>query len=134
MSPKNTAVALSPDSFVTTKLNTFSKWERIRTYQYKIKKHFKNFRFFSNLFSWETSSRLLFYLFILVLTPYAIVQEEWGGLIVMGLLFVLRMITALIIINKAANYMCSGRFWFSFIIMDLLQPFYNSRFKNVKAL
>ncbi|GAB6012843.1 glycosyltransferase [Viscerimonas tarda] len=133
MSAKNTAVALSPDSFVTTKLNTFAKWERIRTYQYKIQKHFKNFRFSSHLFSLETFSRLLFYLFILVLTPCAIVQEEWGGLIILGLLFVIRMITALIIINKAANYMRAGKFLFSYIVMDLLQPFYNARFKNIKA-
>jgi glycosyltransferase involved in cell wall biosynthesis len=124
MSAQKTTVALSENSFVTTKCNSLSKWENSRAYQYRIKKHFRNFRFFANLFSLETFSRYLFYLFIIANSTYFILLEKWGCLGITGLLFVLKMFVSIVIINKAARCFQAGKYRFSYIIMDILQPLY----------
>jgi hypothetical protein len=124
MSAQNTTVALSENSFVTTRCNSLSKWENFRAYQYRIKKYFRNFRFFANLFSLETFSRYLFYLFIIVNSTYSILLEKWGCLGVTGLLFALKILVSLVIVNKAAQRFQAGKYRFSYIIMDILQPFY----------
>lgn len=129
MNKRNTAVSLSPDSFVSTNLNSISKWKSIKNYQNKIKKYFRNFRFFSNIFSGETISRYLFYILSVSSITYSIVEEKWGLLIIVGLLFIIKMITSLYIINKSASFFSAGKFRFSFIIIDLLQPIYNFIFR-----
>jgi glycosyltransferase involved in cell wall biosynthesis len=133
MSSDNTAVALSPDSFITTKLTGLSKWESIRIYQYKIKKHFRNFRWVSQIFSMETLNRYLFYILVVSLTIYSILLEKWNCTSIAGFLFVMQMMIEIVIINKAARHFYSGKYRFSYIIMDLMQPVYNLYFR-IKAV
>ncbi|MDR1809176.1 MAG: glycosyltransferase [Prevotella sp.] len=124
MSAQNTTVALSKDSFVTTKCKSLSKWENFRTYQRQIRKHFRNARFYAGLFSIETFSRYLFYFLVVVNSIYSIWLAKWGYLGVTGLLFVLRLLFSLVILNKAARHFLSGKFGFSYIVIELLQPLF----------
>lgn len=124
----NTTVSLSQDSFIQTTLESFSLWRQIKK-SYSVAKSF----FRGNavrLFSFEYSFRFLFYFLFLALLVDSVIFQSWGLLFVTLSLFLIRYIMQAIIINKSAKYFLSGKFYASLIIMDILQPIYNMRFKT----
>jgi len=129
MTTENAAVALSEDSFVSARLVSKSQWEGIKLYQAKIKRSFRNFKTASRIFSLETSSRLLSYLLFAAIAAYNIITYNWGVLAICSLIFIIQLWIKLSVIGKSAKYFKAGKFWFSFIIVDLLQPFYNLIFR-----
>lgn len=124
----NTTVAMSHDSFTETAVTRFSLWRRLKK-SYSIAKAFYEGSA-SILFSIESCFRYLFYLLLILLCSYGVMIGHWALIGIAVSLFLGRLITQLFIINKSAKYFRSGKFYFSLIIMDLLQPLYNLRFRT----
>jgi cellulose synthase/poly-beta-1,6-N-acetylglucosamine synthase-like glycosyltransferase len=125
----NTSVALSSDSFVESSNDRFSLWKQVKKSYSIAKKHFKD-KTPVNLFGLEVATRYMFYLVLIALIVYSVIFFHWALLGITVLFFVLRLVVQLIIIHKAAKYFHSGQFHFSLILMDILQPFYNFRFRT----
>lgn len=129
MNDKNVAVSIHQDSFVSTPLDKSVKWRNGRIFSYKIKKHFDKFKFQRNQFYLEILSRYLFYAVFTLLLTLSICNQNWLILSYSGLLFIIKLLVQTITINKSAKYFKSGKFIFSFIIVEILQPIYNLYFK-----
>lgn len=129
MTQDNTAVALSHDSFIETKLEHYSLWRRIKKSYSLAKGHFKNKTAIMN-FRTEIIFRYAFYILFAGVTAYSIMNQHWALLGISIFLFLLNLITRTILFNKLSSYFHSGRFRFSFIVMDILQPLYNFKMKS----
>lgn len=125
---ENTAVALSPNSFVETTLSRYSLWRKIKKTYSIAQSHFKNKS--KSFFSLETVSRYLFYILTIGLIIEASIFRQWGVLFIVLLLFLIRFIVQFNIINKLSSYLKSGSFGLSLIIMDIAQPLYNMSFRT----
>lgn len=132
MSKDNVAIAIDKESFIETDMKDFIKWERLRSYYYKVKKHFKNNKFTANQFYIEVISRYIFYISIITLIYFSIISENWILITISSSLFLIKLITQLIILNKASKYFEAGVFRFSYIVMDIIQPLYNFVF-NIRS-
>jgi len=129
MNKSNTAISLSQDSFVSSRINSLYAWREMRFSYLKIKKHFRNFRFYSSIFSLETLTRYLFYLALAFIIVFCIITSNWDTLIIAGLIFLCKTAVQLKILNKSAKHFMAGKFYFSFIPSELLQPVYNLYFR-----
>lgn len=125
---ENTAVVLSPDSFIETTLSRYSLWRKIKKTYSIAQSHFKNKG--KSIFSFEVISRYMFYIFTIGLIVDACVYKQWGVLSIVLLLFIIRFIIQFRIVNKSASYFKSGKFGLSLIIMDIAQPLYNIGFRT----
>lgn len=125
----NTSVALSSDSFMESSNDRFSLWKQVKKSYSITKKHFKS-KTPINLFGFEAATRYSFYLMLIALIVYSAISFHWALLGITVFLFIFRLVVQLIIINKSAQYFRSGKFHFSLILMDFLQPFYNFRFRT----
>jgi len=128
MTGENTTIALSPSSFVSCELESFGKWQFIKSNYMRIKKHFKTHS--PHIFKLESASRYLFYLFTTSLIIYSSVKFLWLYLAASLLLFAIRFFTQFLILKKAGTHFQSKTFCFLLPILDLLQPYYNSLFSQ----
>lgn len=126
--PSNTAYCLFQDAFMEIRLNSFAHWRKIKKSYSIARSCFKNT--ILKWFSFEAFSRYLFYFLFILLAVYGSVSEEWGVLIITGLLFLIRLIIQLTVVNKTSKYFKTGKFLFSFVLLELLQPIYNLRFRT----
>lgn len=124
----NTEVALSSDSFVETSLSSFSMWRHLKKDYSVAKAHFKNSG--TSIFTVESATRYFFYILFVVLAVYSGILQNWGLMTCAILLFFIRWLVQFTIIRKSSHYFNSGTFRFSLIVMDILQPIYNFRFKT----
>lgn len=129
MTDNNTAIALSQDSYVSTELDNFSHWRKIKTAYGRAKFNFKGFT--GGIFSLETLSRYLFYILTIASTVYSIVSQLWVYLGAAILLFIIRYIIQIVILNKASDHFLTNRFHLSLPFLDLIQPYYNSYFSRI---
>ncbi|MDH6310504.1 glycosyltransferase involved in cell wall biosynthesis [Dysgonomonas sp. PFB1-18] len=127
ITPDNTAVALMQDCFVETSIERYSLWKQIKKSYSVAKAYFRSHA--SVLFGFEVFSRYLFYLLLAALVTYSIITQNWAMLGISVLVFLIRLIVQLVLINKLSKYFNSGKFHFSLILMDILQPIYNARFR-----
>lgn len=130
MNKENVAVALDQDSFVSTSLKRLSKWESARMLSYKIKKHFSVNKSQRNQFAIEVFSRYLFYLAFIPLLISSISSENWVLLATAILLFVVKLSVELTLIYKIGKYFKAEKLQYSFLFIELIQPFYNWYFKK----
>jgi glycosyltransferase involved in cell wall biosynthesis len=128
ITPDNTAVALIQDSFVETYIERFSLWKQIKKSYSVAKAYFRSHA--SALFGFEVFSRYFFYLLLAALVTYSIMIQNWAILGISVFMFLIRLIIQLTLINKSSKYFNSGKFYFSLILMDILQPVYNARFRT----
>ncbi|QIK55632.1 glycosyltransferase [Dysgonomonas sp. HDW5B] len=129
MTDNNTAIALSQDSYVSTELDNFSHWRKIKTAYSRAKFNFKGFT--GGIFSLETLSRYLFYLLTIASIIYSIVSQLWVYLGAAILLFIIRYIIQIVVLNKASDHFLTNRFHLSLPFLDLIQPYYNSYFSRI---
>nr|WP_297161330.1 glycosyltransferase [uncultured Dysgonomonas sp.] len=129
MTDNNTAIALSQDSYVSTELDNFSHWRKIKTAYSRAKFNFKGFT--GGIFSLETLSRYLFYILTIASIVYSIVSQLWVYLGAAILLFIIRYIIQIVILNKASDHFLTNRFHLSLPFLDLIQPYYNSYFSRI---
>lgn len=129
MTENNTAIALSQDSYVSTELDNFSHWRKIKTAYSRAKFNFKGFT--GGVFSIETLSRYLFYSLTIASIVYSIISQLWVYLGAAILLFIIRYIIQIVILNKASDHFLTNRFHLSLPFLDLIQPYYNSYFSRI---
>ncbi|QIK61039.1 glycosyltransferase [Dysgonomonas sp. HDW5A] len=129
MTDNNTAIALSQDSYVSTELDNFSHWRKIKTAYSRAKFNFKGFT--GGVFSLETLSRYLFYSLAIASIVYSIISQLWVYLGAAILLFIIRYIIQIIVLNKASDHFLTNRFHLSLPFLDLIQPYYNSYFSRI---
>lgn len=125
---RNAVVAISSDSFIETSIARYSLWRKLKK-SYSIAKTFYKGSA-PLLFNIETYTRSFFYLVLILLCVYGGLVQHWALIGSAVFLFLLRLIAQLIVINKSAKYFKSGKFYFSLIIMDIMQPLYNLRFRT----
>ena len=124
----NTKVCLDQDAFTESDIDNFSLWKRIKKNYSVARSNFKDKT--AEAFNLELISRAVFYVFSIALAVYAIAVQHWGLLIVGVLLFLVRLITQLVVINKGCKYFKSGKYYLSLVVVDILQPLYNIRFRT----
>ena len=126
---KNTGVVLSKDSITETdSVDSFSTWRSIKSKYLYTKQFYKGSA--NYIFGFETITKQLFYL-ILVLSIAASIY--FSNYILLGfsiLLFIIRFIILLLIINKNSVRFDSRKFNINLLFFDLLQPISNLRFKK----
>lgn len=129
MTNENTVVALSQDSFMETSLEHYSLWRQIKKAYSVAKNYFKNK---AGIFTFgiEVFCSYAFYLVFIALTLYSVLMENWALLGIGILILLMKTIIQSIIISKVSTYFYSGRFRFSFILMDIIQPMYNLKLKS----
>ncbi|MBK5723123.1 glycosyltransferase, partial [Dysgonomonas sp. Marseille-P4677] len=124
----NTTVAISSDSFVETTMTRFSLWRKLKK-SYSIAKSF--YKSSAPAFFYiEAYNRYFYYLGLILLCVYGGIIQHWALLGIAVFLFLVGLIIQQIIINKSARYFRSGKFYFSLIVMDIIQPLYNLRFRT----
>ena len=129
MTENNTAIALSQDSYVSTELDNFSHWRKIKTAYSRAKFNFKGFT--GGVFSLETLSRYLFYSLTIASIVYSIISQLWVYLGAAILLFIIRYIIQIVVLNKVSDHFLTNRFHLSLPFLDLIQPYYNSYFSRI---
>ena len=126
---KNTGVILSKDSITETdSVDSFSTWRSIKSKYLYTKQFYKGPA--NSIFGFETIAKQLFYL-ILVLSIAASIY--FSNYILLGfsvLLFIIRFIILLLIINKNSVRFDSRKFNINLLFFDILQPISNLRFKK----
>lgn len=124
----NTEVVLEQDSFVKTKINSYAMWRLIKKNYSVARSMFKKGA--RGTFKMEVITRYLFYILFIALIIYSVLMQSWAVMGIAILLFLIRLIVQLNVIKKISSYFYGGKFYFSLIIMDLLQPMYNNHFKT----
>lgn len=128
MTTDNTAVALSQDSFVETKMQEFSLWKQIKR-SYSLSKTYLRDKA-PLIFGFESFTRSIFYLLFIALIAYSVVFQHWALLGIAVFLFLLRLSIQYAILTKSTRYFNSGKFIFSLPLLDFLEPYYNMGFRT----
>lgn len=126
ITPYNTAVAICQDSFIETSIERYSLWKQIKKSYFQTKANIRGS--VALIFSLETFSRYLFYLILIALVTYSVFTQHWASLGITILLFLIRFIIQLLIVNKSGKYFQSGKFYLMLLFLDIFQPIYNLRF------
>lgn len=128
MTENNVCVSMDVDSFIETRLNSFSHWRQIKKSYSLSRKYIKNKAVL--LFRLESVSRNLFYFLLLGILIYSGIAQHWGLLAISFLIFLIRYFVQLGVLSKSMKYFMSGKCLFSLPVLDFSEPFYNLRFKT----
>lgn len=129
MDSGNTTVVLNQESFVSTPLQEYEQWRDIKTSYYSAKLYFSKFT--RKVFSAETCTRYLFYLVALSTIGYSIYSALWAYLIGAAIFFIIRFLTQMVVLNKAAEHFQTSKFYLSLPFFELMQPHYNAEFCSI---
>ena len=125
----NTGVVLSKDSITETdSVDSFSTWRSIKSKYLYTKQFYKGAANF--ILGFETFTKQLFYLILLVSTTTALYFSNFVLLGFTVLLFILRFIAQLIVINKNSVYFDAHKFNINLLLFELVQPLSNLRFRK----
>ncbi|MBP1617282.1 MAG: hypothetical protein H6Q14_1109 [Bacteroidetes bacterium] len=132
LSGENTTLCLHPDSFVKSVFEDSENyiWKEYKIAYQQIKKHFKGVGTW--IFSLESFSRYAILIVWGVLLAKSIIDFRFGAIILASILSVLVVIIQLVAINKSSKLLKSGKFYFSWPILNLIQPIRNLYFKSKK--
>lgn len=129
---ENTEVCLSQDSFVKSTLDKSEKyvWQEYKIAYQHIKKYFRGTG--SWIFGLESFSRYWLIILWSVLLAKSILDLQFAAITIATLLALIIIIIQLVTINKSAKLLKSGKFYFSWFLLHLLQPIRNFSFKRRK--
>lgn len=126
---KNTGVILSKDSIIETdSVDSFSTWRSIKSKYLYTKQFYKGPA--NSIFGFETITKQLFYLNLVLSIAASIYFSNFILLGFSVLLFIIRFIILLLVINKNSVWFDSKKFNINLLCYDLLQPISNLRFKK----
>lgn len=128
MNDNNVGVSLDTDSFVETRLRSFSLWRQIKK-SYSLSRTYIKHKAIL-LFSLESLSRSVFYILFLGTLIYGGITQHWVFILISILIFLIRYFVQVNILSKSMKYFMSGKFLFSLPIFDFLEPYSNFRFKT----
>lgn len=117
----NIAVVLSNESLVESNVADSTRaWRKDRSSYLRTKKHLS--KLFSRVFALEVVSRYLFYILFLLLIVVGIQFRLNVSIAIAVLLFVIRFIVLLYVMNKVGKIYDSKRLYISHLIFDVLAP------------
>ena len=126
---KNTGVILSKDSIIETdSVDSFSTWRSIKSKYLYTKQFYKGPA--NSIFGFETITKQLFYLNLVLSIAASIYFSNFILLGFSVLLFIIRFIILLLVINKNSVWFDSKKFNINLLCYDLLQPISNLKFKK----
>lgn len=125
----NTSVVISPESMVESNVvGSLSTWRTIKGKYLITKRHLKGSA--DKILSFEIFSRYAFYLLFATLCAIGIVLPSAVLIGIATILFLIRYIVQIIILNKNGRLYNAGKFFFSLPILDLITPIVNYQFLN----
>ena len=123
----NTALVSSPESMVVSNvIDGFSSWRSIKTTYLTTRKYYAGNT--ANILSFEVVSRYAFYMLFATLCVIAIKSSATVFALFAILLFLIRCLIQLIVVNKNSKVYNAGSFYFSLPLFDLLVPIVNHLF------
>lgn len=129
----NTQVETDIDATIRMKPIRYKKdWREEKVSYMATSQHFKGVERF--MLGFETLTRILFYLVIIAVVALGIVGNRWVVAALGGLVWLVRYIIQLVIINRTAKELGENRrYYFTLPIFDILQPLQSLRFKILRA-
>lgn len=125
----NTAVVISPKSMVESSIvDRLSTWRTIKGKYLITKKYLSGPE--SKILTFEEFSRYGFYFLSLSLFLIGLINSSYGLLLISIVLFLIRYIVQLIVINKNSRLYNAGKYFLTIPILDLLTPIVNHHFLN----
>ncbi|MGL5937861.1 MAG: glycosyltransferase, partial [Phocaeicola sp.] len=124
----NTKVALHPDSFVIIDHPFYKQNWRNEKLNYAINsKHFKGFGYYITGF--ETTSRLLFFAFIIASIAHTIHYQQWILTAILLGITLLRYLIQLFVFVSSAKQLHTRSFYLLIPLFDIIQPLRNWKYK-----
>jgi len=125
---KNTRVEVSPESIVRITAPHFIKnWNEDKLIYNMTSRHFKGISRY--MMGFETCSRILFFLAIIVCLVYGILERNWIMVGISSLLWLLRFIILFVVFKKTSLALNERKFYSTLLLFDWMQPLWNLRFK-----
>ena len=129
---ENTAAVTSKDSMVISNVvEGLSTWRNIKTKYLNTQKHLLGNA--TKLLSFEVISRYAFYLLFVALCLVGIFSSMKLLIPFVILLFLIRVLVQIVVINKNSKLYNSGSFYFSLLLFDLISPIVDQIFLNFEA-
>lgn len=124
-----TGVVISPESITETdSVDNFSTWRALKSKYLYTKQFYEGFP--SRVFGCETFSKYVFYTVFIAATALGIVWHNYLLLLFTFLLFAIRYLVQLAVINKNSHLFRAGRYHINLIFFDIFQPFNNLQFRK----
>lgn len=125
----NTGVVLSPDSLTETSgVSNFFIWRSLKSKYLYTKQFYKGFS--AHIFGWESFSKYCFYAALSGCVVRGIVTPVYPLLAVALLLFMVRFVIQIVVINRNSKLFDGVTYHLQLIPFDLFQPFNNFRFRR----
>lgn len=122
--PENTAILSSPQSMVATNaIEGITNWKDIKTKYLATRKYYTGKA--NIVLSFEVFSRYAFYLLFATLCTIGIVRSLMFVTFLAILVFLVRYLVQLMVINKNSKLYNAGQFYLSLPLFDLLTPIVN---------
>ncbi|MBQ8241773.1 MAG: glycosyltransferase [Bacteroides sp.] len=125
---KNTRVEASPESIVRITAPHYQKdWHEDKVSYHLTSRLYKGFSRY--LMGFETCTRLLFLLMVIVCIVYGILTQSWIVLGTAIMLWLLRYLMQVMVFRKTSIALGERKFYSTLLMLDWMQPLWNFRLK-----
>lgn len=125
---KNTRVEASPESIVRITAPHYKKdWHEDKLNYHLTSRLYKGFSRY--LMGFETCTRLLFLLMVIVCIVYGILTQSWIVLGTAIMLWLLRYLMQVMVFRKTSIALGERKFYSTLLLFDWMQPLWNFRLK-----
>ena len=125
---KNTRVEASPESIVRITAPHYQKdWHEDKVSYHLTSRLYKGFSRY--LMGFETCTRLLFLLMVIVCIVYGILTQSWIVLGTAIMLWLLRYLMQVMVFRKTSIALGERKFYSTLLLFDWMQPLWNFRLK-----
>ena len=125
---KNTRVEASPESIVRITAPHYQKdWHEDKVSYHLTSRLYKGFSRY--LMGFETCTRLLFLLMVIVCIVYGILTQSWIVLGTAIMLWLLRYLMQVMVFRKTSIALGERKFYSTLLMFDWMQPLWNFRLK-----
>ena len=125
---KNTQVEASPESIVRITAPHYQKdWHEDKVSYHLTSRLYKGFSRY--LMGFETCTRLLFLLMVIVCIVYGILTQSWIVLGTAIMLWLLRYLMQVMVFRKTSIALGERKFYSTLLMFDWMQPLWNFRLK-----
>jgi hypothetical protein len=102
-------------------------WREYKLNYYTTSRHYKGFRRY--LMGFETCSRLLFLVAVVLCVVYGILMKDWVTIALAGTMWLVRYLVQLWVFRKTCIALGERRFYLTLPLWDWMQPLWSLRFK-----
>lgn len=128
---RKVGVVVSPDSMTESDVvEKFSVWKNLKSKYLYTKKQYEGSSSF--IFGFESFSKYLFYLLAVAAVVYGISSNLYVVALFAALLFLIRYLIQLTVLNRYNKTYSSGVFHLNLLFLDLLQPVGNFRMRKTE--